>query len=271
MRRSKLYVSIVGAGATLLIVCGIALASTGRAEAQCGSQASSCKNCHEVQGKDPVNADGTGWHQSHAFGDFCYICHGGNNQATEKDASHAGMVAPLSDVQAACQQCHPNDLQDRAQVYAKILNVDVGGGAPAAAAQATAEPTATPGAAADPGEPAAPAGAGGTLVDYVQRYDENALGKKPLNVGNIILGVLIVAMVIGGGGLVVTREGLVRVSFKDTKPVQGEYPTDVVDMVPSLARLKPGARKSLQRMLKKPDAAADLMDALDKLTKDQEE
>jgi hypothetical protein len=92
-----------------------------------------------------------------------------------------------------------------------------------------------------------------------------------MNTGNIILGVLIAAMVIGGGGLVITREGLVRVSFKDTKPVDGEYPTDVVDMVPDLARLKPGARRSLQRMLKKPDAAADLMDAVDKLTKDKEE
>src|SRR5512143_1594380 len=96
------------------------------AQAQCGSQASSCKNCHEVQGKDPVNADGTGWHQSHAFGDFCYICHGGNNQASDEKAAHTGMVSPLSDVQAACAQCHPNDLQARANVYAKVLGVSVG-------------------------------------------------------------------------------------------------------------------------------------------------
>ena len=53
------------------------------ASAQCGSSASSCKNCHEVQGQDAVNADGTGWHQSHAFGDFCYICHAGNNQSMD--------------------------------------------------------------------------------------------------------------------------------------------------------------------------------------------
>ena len=71
-----------------LILCGgIVLAtlflwsSTNNAQAQCGSQASSCKNCHEVQAQDPVNNDGTGWHQSHAFGDFCYLCHAGNNQS----------------------------------------------------------------------------------------------------------------------------------------------------------------------------------------------
>jgi hypothetical protein len=62
----------------------------------------------------PVNADGTGWHQSHAFGDFCYICHAGNNQAKDEAAAHEGMVPPLSDVRAACQQCHVADLDARA-------------------------------------------------------------------------------------------------------------------------------------------------------------
>ncbi len=69
------------AGLAMVIAAGIFLATATPASAQCGSQASSCKNCHEVQGEMPVNADGTGWHQSHAFGDFCYICHAGNNQA----------------------------------------------------------------------------------------------------------------------------------------------------------------------------------------------
>src|SRR5512135_2670605 len=137
MQRKKYYILLGAAGLMILLVCGIALALPQPAKAQCGSQASSCKNCHEVQAKDPVNTDGTGWHQSHAFGDFCYICHGGNNQATDKDAAHAGMVAPLSDVQAACQQCHPNDLQARADVYAKALGVQVGTGAAAAATSAS--------------------------------------------------------------------------------------------------------------------------------------
>ena len=108
-------------------------------EAQCGTQASSCKNCHEVQGELPVNNDGTGWHESHAFGDFCYVCHAGNQQATDMTEAHTGMVAPLSDIDASCKMCHAADLQDRAMVYASILNVSLGDGG-----SASSEPTNPP-------------------------------------------------------------------------------------------------------------------------------
>ena len=272
MQRRKLYILLGTAGLLILIVCGIALALPQPVKAQCGSQASSCKNCHEVQAKDPVNADGTNWHQAHAFGDFCYICHGGNNQATDKDAAHAGMVAPLADVKAACQQCHPNDLDARAQVYASALGVQVApaGPTPAGVTAATATPVAVVQPATDPQSPAA-APDNASIVDYVQRYDENALGQKATNWGNVILVTLIAAMALGGGALVVAREGLVKVSFKDTKPVAGDYPTDVVDMVPDLAKLKPTARKSLQRLLKKPAVTAELLAAVDKLTNDNEQ
>ncbi len=275
MQRKKLYVLIASTGATLLTVCGIALAMVQPVHAQCGSQASSCKNCHEVQGKDPVNSDGTSWHQAHAFGDFCYICHGGNNQATDETAAHQGMVPPLSDVQAACAQCHPNDLQARAEVYAKALGVTVQMGGAAAPASGSSSTSATPTAQAAPVQAAAPAAAApvnsANLMDYVQRYDETVQGRSPTNWGNVILLVMIAAMVIGGGGLVLRREHLVRVSFRDTKAVEGEYPADVVDMVPDIAKLKPGSRKSLQRMLKKPAQAGDLLDAVDKMTGEKQE
>jgi hypothetical protein len=275
MKRKRLYILFATAGLLILIVCGIALALPQPAKAQCGSQASSCKNCHEVQAKDPVNTDGTGWHQSHAFGDFCYICHAGNNQATDKDAAHAGMVAPLADVQAACQQCHPNDLDARAQVYAVALGVKVGMGASSAPAATTvAAPTATPSAPVQGAYvPPAPVAASNTsgLVDYVQRYNQNALDQQPTNWGNVILLFLIAAMAIGGGFLIITHEGLIRVSFKDTKPVAGDYPSDVVDMVPDLARLKPTARKSLRHLLKKPAETAELLAAVDKLTHDEDQ
>ena len=62
---------------------------------------------------------------------------------------------------------------------------------------------------------------------------------------------------------------MIRVSFKDNKPVEGEYPADVVDMVPSIAKMKPNARKSLRRLLEKPDAAADVLTSIDKLTEDK--
>ncbi len=274
MKRKHLYLLLASTGVALLAACVIAFAAPQTVKAQCGSQASSCKNCHEVQGKDPVNSDGKGWHQSHAFGDFCYICHGGNQQATDETAAHQGMVAPLSDVQAACASCHPNDLQARADVYAKVLGQHVGmGNTTAAPAGTQAAATATPAAAPSTGSgPAAPAaGTSGNLVDYVQRYDQNELGQHPTNWGNISLLVMIGARVVGGGGMVLTRETLVRVSFRETKPVAGEYPTDVVDMVPQIAKLKPGARHSLQRMLKKPDAAAELLDAVDKFSEEDKQ
>ncbi|HEX8991023.1 MAG TPA: hypothetical protein VF784_05045 [Anaerolineales bacterium] len=272
MHRKKLYVLLVAAGTLVIVACGIALATPRPVKAQCGSQASSCKNCHEVQGKKPVNSDGTGWHQSHAFGDFCYICHGGNSQATDQTAAHTGMVSPLSDVKAACAQCHPNDLQARAEVYAKKLGVQVGTSASSPAAPgAASSATATPAAAPAMSEPPAPASGNANIVDYVQRYDENALGQFPTNWGNVVLWIMIVAMVVGGGGLIATREGLVRVSFKETKPVAGEYPTDVVDMVPDIAKLKPGARQSLRRMLKKTGPTGELLDAVDRLSHDEQD
>jgi hypothetical protein len=277
MDRSKLrYLLPVLLG--MLIVAGAALLwPTTKASAQCGSQASSCKNCHEVQGQKPVNNDGTGWHQSHAFGDFCYICHAGNQQATDKDTAHAGMVPPLQDVKASCQQCHPNDLQERAQVYATTLGIEIGG---------SAAPTeAAPAAAAAPIQGLAPANAQAVvsapdttkldvsdpnLVDYAQRYDEIVLGKKPVNWGNVILIGLIGLVAVGGGGFVVTREKLVKVSFGDTKKADGEYPVEVVDMLPAIAGLKATSRKSLKKVLDNPKRAEKVLKLMEVVVSDDE-
>ena len=276
MQRKKLYMTFVFAGILVLIVAGIALAFTQPAHAQCGSQASSCKNCHEVQGQDPVNNDGKPWHTSHAFGDFCYICHAGNQQATDKVAAHTGMVSPLSDIKASCAQCHPNDLQARAQVYASILSMDISAGGSTSSSPTTAS-TATPAPAGQSSAPSGPASAAvvapvatldandPNLVDYVKRYDENVLGIHPTNWGNIILMVMIGLLLVGGGGFVITREKLVNVSFGDTKKADGEYPIDVVDMLPEIASLKTKTRKSLKRVLdnpKKADKVLGLMDAV---------
>ena len=272
MQYQKTAIYFISAGMALVIAASIFLMTATPVRAQCGSQASSCKNCHEVQGQDPVNADGTGWHQSHAFGDFCYICHAGNNQAKDKAAAHEGMVAPLSDIQAACQQCHVADLDARAQVYATALGVEVGSGSPAPASDeseavaVSAEPV--PNVASnqcneivvdDP-----------NVVNYAQNYDEIVLGKKPVNWGNMILLGMIGLMVVGGGGFVVTREKLVNVKFGDTRKVEEEYPADVVEMLPKIAGLKAGTRKSLKNVLdnKKADKVLDLMDAV--VSKDEE-
>ena len=75
----------------------------------------------------PVNSNGE-WHTAHAFGDFCEFCHAGNVQAKTKDEAHVGLAAPLDDVKAGCQSCHPSDYMDKAQIYATALGVEVGTG-----------------------------------------------------------------------------------------------------------------------------------------------
>ena len=221
-----------------------------------------------------VNADGTGWHLSHAFGDFCYLCHAGNNQATDKTAAHEGMVAPLSDVEAACQQCHIADLNERAQVYASTLGVEIGSGSSAPTSGGDVEAIvvsaeSAPSVVSDQScnevvvdDP--------NVINYAQNYDEIVLGKKPTNWGNMILMGMIGMLLVGGGGFVVTREKLINVKFGDTRKVEEEYPADVVEMLPKIAELKAGARNSLKNVLdnKKVDKVLDLMDAV--IKKDEE-
>jgi hypothetical protein len=268
MQSKKMFVVPMAVGILLLIISGFAFVGVKPAKAQCGSQASSCKNCHEVQAQKSVNADGTGWHQSHAFGDFCYICHGGNQQATDKTAAHTGMVNPLADVKASCQQCHSTDLNARAKVYSDILGVTAGSGSTAPTPAAT---EATPVSAASAPEVASNQSSNEIVVNdpnainYAQNYDEIVLGKKPVNWGNMILIGMIGLIVIGGGGFVITHEKLVNVSFGDTRKVEGEYPAEVVEMLPQIAGLKTKTRKSLKNVLdnpKKADKVLDLMDAV---------
>jgi hypothetical protein len=272
-KRTSLFF-IIG-GLILLLGGGLWFVTATPARAQCGSQASSCKNCHEVQAQDPVNNDGTAWHTSHAFGDFCYICHAGNQQATDKDTSHQSMVAPMSDVKASCQQCHAADLDARAQVYASALGITLGGGGEAAT-QAPVE--ATPAGAVE--QPAstqvAPAAAeinydDPNLVNYAARYNEIVLGQKPVNWGNVILVVMIVLLAVGGAMFVIYNEKLVKISFGDTKAVAAEYPADVVDMLPSLSRLKASTRQSIKKMLDNPAKTDKVFGLIDEILSDRKD
>jgi hypothetical protein len=254
MQHKKTIIFFVVTGLALVLVSSLALVIATPASAQCGSQASSCKSCHEVQGEDPVNADGTSWHTAHAFGDFCYICHAGNNQAKDKLEAHTGMVPPLSDVKASCQQCHPNDLTERAQVYATALGVEIGSGAATplagesvpAAVEAVSQAAAPASIEIDYNDP--------SLVDYVAHYNETVLGKKPVNWGNMILLGMIGLVAVGGGGFVVTREKLVKVSFGEVKQAGDEYPAEVVAMLPAITKLKSKSRKALKNVLANPKA-----------------
>jgi hypothetical protein len=284
-----------GALALLVLVLGFWLLPGQLVEAQCGSQASSCKNCHEVQAQLPVNTDGTGWHESHAFGDFCYICHAGNQQAMDIDEAHAGMVPPLEDVNASCQMCHATDLTERAQVYAAILNVELDSGASASDAVApTSEPAAddfwggAPAATSAPVETVAPAAMGNeeaavcapanhelivddaSLVDYARRYDEIVLGERPVNWGNVILGGLIGLLVVGGGGFVVVNEIRVHTAAGESKRAEGEYPADVIDMLPALAALRIQTRHILKRILSNPQKADKVLGLIDTVISDDD-
>jgi hypothetical protein len=251
----------------LLVAGGFFLVTATPARAQCGSQASSCKNCHETQAQDPVNNDGTTWHTQHAFGDFCYLCHAGNNQATDKVVSHTGMVAPLADINASCKSCHPTDTLVKAQIYATTLGQQVGTGGSAAA------PTDLPASSAAPTTAPAALVPAADMVDYSQRYDAQALGKTPVNIGNIILIAILAVIVLGGGFFILKREGWVKISFEDPKrvPVTEKYPVDVIEMLPNINHLKPDSRRILQNILVKPQVASELLASIDKLTRSDPE
>ncbi|MBI5714211.1 MAG: hypothetical protein HZC38_12435 [Chloroflexi bacterium] len=217
--------------------------TTSSAEAQCGSQASSCKNCHEVQGKKPINNDGKAWHTSHAFGDFCQFCHSGNVQSMNPTEAHTDMSKPLADAKLSCSACHQKDYVEKAQVYAAALGVTLkvnNGTTP------TPLPTATP-----------------TIISANTSSGQSSAPRQvatlpPQNA----------EMLIGSGALVSHNFGWVHFSFKETKAIKGEFPVDVADLIPDLTRLKPHARQSLRRLLRKPEAAAEVLTALDKLNSD---
>jgi hypothetical protein len=266
---------------TLLGVCLMAgfflLLPANEANAQCGSQASSCKNCHETQGKDPVNNDGTAWHTQHAQIDACVSCHAGNPQSTDETQAHAGMVPWNSDVKAGCASCHPSDYMQLAQQYATTLGVTLGASGPTQVA-ITTEPTQA--ATATPGT--LPTGGGVVIappgtIDYVQQYNETVLGQHPINWGNVILVVMILGLLCGGGTFVYwnerRRRGLKgfftgRVSKtegEETIPVIEGYPKEVSELVPRIAQLNPMGLHALKRILDHPEQANEMLHALSHL------
>ncbi|MCC7209301.1 MAG: hypothetical protein IT323_18460 [Anaerolineae bacterium] len=199
-----------------LLVLALWLATPTPVEAQCGASSSSCKNCHEVNARHPVNGSGE-WHTSHAFGDFCAFCHAGNVQAIDQDAAHLGMIYPLNDPKSSCATCHPADYMEQAGVYAVALGVDLtttdsgsagdsgaGSGGSGAAADAPLAPIPPPG----------ERNASGALVDYNRRYEIEVLGHADTSrTGNLILAVLALGMT-GLGVFLVWRFERVGEAFR---------------------------------------------------------
>jgi cytochrome c553 len=276
--RMKIWIPVV---TSLLMVAIAFMISVSPADAQCGSQASSCKNCHEVQGQMPVNDKGD-WHVSHAFGDFCEFCHAGNVQATDIDAAHTGMVDPLADIQASCATCHPDDTKEKAEIYAVALGVEVG--------------TGSSGGTSGGEEPQADSTASGEsqgtiidespqeivtedLIDFNRRYEETVLGVQEVNWGNVILGLMIVVVVLGGGGFVFWNESRLRIAASPEGKKEDEATTtmaqtiggvspEISALIPQLEALNPLGRRALAKLLEDPGVASDLLFQLSRLDPD---
>jgi hypothetical protein len=250
----------------------------GWGRAQCGSQASSCKNCHEVKGEDAVNAKGD-WHISHAFGDFCEFCHAGNVQATDKAAAHEGLVTPLGDVKANCSSCHADDYQTRAEKYATALGVTVGASntKPPAASSGSSQPSSQPPAAQPPAQaetapkPAIVLPAKAEIVDYTQP-------SSTVNMGNVITALLLIITVVGGGAFVYWNEKRLRKAKVAAMTVASgvmaqsggeetivsidQLSPDVIKLLPTLKQLDPRTLKALRIILSDRKRGEDLLQSL---------
>jgi hypothetical protein len=274
------YLIMIVIGALLIAIVFLVM-DTKKTSAQCCSQASSCKNCHETQGADPVNGDGTAWHSEHAQIDACVSCHAGNPQSTDKTQAHTGMVPWESDIKAGCASCHPSDYTDLAQKYATTLGVTIGGGG-AATTPAATTPQAT--SVTTPTTETLPSSSGGGIVisepgtiDYVQQYQQTVLGERLINWGNVILVVFILVLIFGGGAFIYWNErrrrglkgfftlksaGLPAVS---EVPVVEGYSSDVTELLPLIARLNPVGLHALKRILANPEQANEMLHALSHL------
>ena len=238
--------SIDSAGFDLNLQCGIKVPG---GLAQCGSQASSCKNCHEVKGEDSVNAKDD-WHVSHAFGDFCEFCHGGNVQAPDKATAHQGLVNPLGDVKTNCVACH-EDYDAKAQVYATALGVTVGadtGGSTQPPATGDAGGSTQPPAGSDPSgttsTETAPLPSGTTIVDYTRPAGQTEVA--PIRAGNLIVGGLLALTVIGGGAFIYWNEKRLRIAYRGSPIAYRGLPKSEVEVgITDINQLSPDVQKLL--------------------------
>ncbi len=257
--------------------------------AQCGSQASSCKNCHEVKAEDPVNTKGD-WHISHAFGDFCEFCHAGNVQATDKAAAHEGMVQPLGDVKANCSSCHADDYQARADKYAKALGVTVGASntnppgasSGSGSSQSPSQPPAPqPPAQQPPAQPAQETAPKPAIVMPSTSKTEIVDYNNPastVNMGNVIVALLLIVTVVGGSAFVYWNEKRLRkakvtaTALASSKVAQAageetissidQLPLEVVKLLPTLKQLDPRTMKALRIILSDRKRGEELLQSL---------
>ena len=61
-----------------------------------------------------------------------------------------------------------------------------------------------------------------------------------------------------------------KVSFGDTKTIDGEYPSEIVDMMPAIKRLNPKTRKSLKSILDNPKKTEEILSLIDLVVSNKE-
>ncbi len=121
MSAQKVSQTLLIASLFILAIGLVVLFSPQNAAAQCEDPKPSCCMCHATA--HPVTDQGE-WHAIHARKECCRACHGGNDQAQDKETAHVGMTLhPLQDTYMACHQCHPDDYRQRAEVFAIALHV----------------------------------------------------------------------------------------------------------------------------------------------------
>jgi hypothetical protein len=121
MSAQKISQPLLVASLVMLAIGLVVLFMPQAAVAQCNDQQPSCCTCHATA--HPVTDQGA-WHTIHARKECCRACHGGNDQAQDKETAHVGMTLhPLDDTYTACHQCHPDDYRQRAEVFAVALHI----------------------------------------------------------------------------------------------------------------------------------------------------
>jgi hypothetical protein len=121
MSAQKISQTLLVASLVMLAIGLVVLFMPQAASAQCDDQKPSCCTCHATA--HPVVDQGE-WHTIHARKECCRACHGGNDQAQDKETAHVGIVLnPLTDTYTSCHACHPTDYRQRAEVFAVALHV----------------------------------------------------------------------------------------------------------------------------------------------------
>jgi len=97
------------------------------AYAQCGTKASSCKTCHEVQGKLKSEYPKALATSSIPFGDFCVFCHAGDTKPRQSSRAIKA-CRPTRRLGASCARAHESDCKRARREIRASFGCDAGPG-----------------------------------------------------------------------------------------------------------------------------------------------